>query len=221
MTNHQSNKENHTVYWKTFCLVLNSGLALLSSLLTKPWAPMSFFIMFSSSKNPVEAQFSQNCVLHPHSQYLIILFPYPSSLLRWYLITSDSPLARILLGDFPGGPVVKTLCSNARGTSSIPGQGTRSCMLQLRAHTKAWYSPIKKKKNPIRVVCLKSAPCVSSCPLLVTFNLQIPHPVLFGYKSLLCFAVFRAEPSLSPLLQSYCRGSYTYHTALSEVCLTT
>ena len=75
MTNHQSNKENHTVYWKTFCLGLNSGLALLSSLLTKPWAPMSFFIMFSSSKNPVEAQFSQNCVLHPHSQYLIILFP--------------------------------------------------------------------------------------------------------------------------------------------------
>ena len=47
------------------------------------------------------------------------------------------------------------------------------------------------------------------------------HPVLFGYKSILCFAVFRGEPSLSALLQNYCSGSYTYHMALDEVCLTT
>jgi len=30
--------------------------------------------------------------------------------------------------DFPGGPVAKTLCSNAGGPGSIPGQGTRSHM---------------------------------------------------------------------------------------------
>ena len=31
-------------------------------------------------------------------------------------------------GDFPGGPVAKTPCSQCRGLGSIPGQGTRSQM---------------------------------------------------------------------------------------------
>ena len=34
--------------------------------------------------------------------------------------------------DFPGGPVAETPCTNAGGLGSIPGQGTRSHMLQLR-----------------------------------------------------------------------------------------
>ena len=34
--------------------------------------------------------------------------------------------------DFPGVPVVKTLCSKAGGLGSIPGQRTRSHMLQLK-----------------------------------------------------------------------------------------
>ena len=34
--------------------------------------------------------------------------------------------------DFPGDPISKTLCPQGRGPSSIPGQGTRSHMLQLR-----------------------------------------------------------------------------------------
>ena len=37
--------------------------------------------------------------------------------------------------DFPGGPVAKTLGSQCRGLGSIPGQGTRSHILQLRVHT--------------------------------------------------------------------------------------
>ena len=36
--------------------------------------------------------------------------------------------------DLPGGPVAKTLCSHAGDPSSIPGQGTRSYMLQMRVH---------------------------------------------------------------------------------------
>ena len=32
------------------------------------------------------------------------------------------------IGDFPGGPVAKTPCSQCRGLGSIPGQGTRSHM---------------------------------------------------------------------------------------------
>ena len=30
------------------------------------------------------------------------------------------------IGDFPGGPVVKTLLSNAGGTGSIPGWGAKT-----------------------------------------------------------------------------------------------
>ena len=38
--------------------------------------------------------------------------------------------------DFPGGPVAKTLCSQYRVSDpgSIPGQGTRFHMPQLRVH---------------------------------------------------------------------------------------
>ena len=35
-------------------------------------------------------------------------------------------------GDFPGGPVAKTLHSHCRGPCSILGQGTRSQVLHLR-----------------------------------------------------------------------------------------
>ena len=38
-------------------------------------------------------------------------------------------------GYFPGGPVAKTLHSQCRGLGSVPGQGTRSHVLQLRIHT--------------------------------------------------------------------------------------
>ena len=34
--------------------------------------------------------------------------------------------------DFPGGPVAKTPCSQCRGRGSIPGQGIRFLMLQLK-----------------------------------------------------------------------------------------
>ena len=38
-------------------------------------------------------------------------------------------------GYFPGSPVAKTPCSQFRGLSSIPGQGTRFYMPQLRPGT--------------------------------------------------------------------------------------
>ena len=34
--------------------------------------------------------------------------------------------------DFPGGPVARFRAPNAEGPGSIPGQGTRSPMIQLR-----------------------------------------------------------------------------------------
>ena len=37
-----------------------------------------------------------------------------------------------ILGDFSGGSEVKTLCSPCKGLGLIPGQGTRSHMLQPR-----------------------------------------------------------------------------------------
>ena len=33
--------------------------------------------------------------------------------------------ASVKIGDFPGGPVVKNLPSNAKDVGSIPGQGTK------------------------------------------------------------------------------------------------
>ena len=37
-----------------------------------------------------------------------------------------------VLGDFPDGPVAKSSRSPCRGPGSMPGQGTRSLMPQLR-----------------------------------------------------------------------------------------
>ena len=45
--------------------------------------------------------------------------------------------------DVPGGSVVKTLGSETGGPGLIRGQGTRSCMPQLRPGT----HKLKKKKN--------------------------------------------------------------------------
>ena len=49
--------------------------------------------------------------------------------------------------DFPGGPVAKTLSSQCRGPGSIPGQGARSHMLQLRPRA----AKLKKKKKKFQL----------------------------------------------------------------------
>ena len=51
-------------------------------------------------------------------------------------------------GDFPGGPVAKTLRSQCRGPGLIPGQGTRSHLLQLRAHIPQLNIPHVQQKTP-------------------------------------------------------------------------
>ena len=52
---------------------------------------------------------------------------------------SISIFIRNLYRDFPGGPVVKNLPSNAGNRSSIPGQGTKipHAMGQLSLHAEA------------------------------------------------------------------------------------
>ena len=48
-------------------------------------------------------------------------------------------------GHFPGGPVVKTPCSQCRGPGYIPGQGTtKEYMPQLRS----WHAPAKDPVQP-------------------------------------------------------------------------
>ena len=44
-------------------------------------------------------------------------------------------------GDFPGGAVDKTLCSQCRGPGSIPGRGTRS---HMHAATKSSHATTKE-----------------------------------------------------------------------------
>ena len=46
--------------------------------------------------------------------------------------------------NFPGGPGAKPLCSQCRGPSSVPGQGTRSHIPQLRP------GAAKLKKNRMK-----------------------------------------------------------------------
>ena len=55
-------------------------------------------------------------------------------------------IKRKVFGDFPGGQETKTQLS-MQGARFIPGQGTRSCMPQLKilhAATKTWRDPINK-----------------------------------------------------------------------------
>ena len=51
--------------------------------------------------------------------------------------------SRKYLRDFLGGLVTKIPCSQSRGPDSVPGRGTRSYMLQLKASMQ-----LKAKKHP-------------------------------------------------------------------------
>ena len=60
-------------------------------------------------------------------------------------------------GNFPGGPVAKTRCSQCRGPVSIPGQGARShmakltvCRLQLKIPHDATKTQCSQTKINIR-----------------------------------------------------------------------
>ena len=62
--------------------------------------------------------------------------------------------------DFPGGPVAKTLHSQFRGWGSIPGQGTRSHMPQLKVPTchnkdQRFHVPPRPTKQPNNTYFLK------------------------------------------------------------------
>ena len=50
-------------------------------------------------------------------------------------------------GDFPGGPVVKNMPSNAGDTGSIPGQGTKitHAMMQLESLHAATTEPLRSR----------------------------------------------------------------------------
>ena len=56
---------------------------------------------------------------------------------------NKNTFSEVITRDFPGGPVAKTLRCQCRVQGSIPGQGTRSSMLQLRP------GAAKKKKEVI------------------------------------------------------------------------
>ena len=61
----------------------------------------------------------------------------PSRVLQARTVPNGSLGQKLLykpLREFPSGPMAKTLCSRCSDLGSIPGQGTRSHMLQLRVH---------------------------------------------------------------------------------------
>ena len=59
-------------------------------------------------------------------------------------------MQEVWVGDFPGAPVANTPAPSAGDPGSIPGQGTRSHMLQLKtlhAATKTWYAAAAAAKS--------------------------------------------------------------------------
>ena len=83
----------------------------------------------------------------------------------------------LLAWDFPGGPVVKTLSSPCRGQGSVPGEGTRSHMPQLKiscATTKTKHSQIntffKKKKRTACLCPLPQTHPYASTPSILVFD---------------------------------------------------
>ena len=68
---------------------------------------------------------------------------------------------RPLLGDVPDGPVAKT--PNAGGPGSIPGQGTRFHVLQLRVHMPELKIPHTANKSGV-CVCSVAQLCLTLQP---------------------------------------------------------
>ena len=69
-------------------------------------------------------------------------------------------ISRKYLRDFLGGLVTKIPCSQSRAPDSVPGQGTRSYMLQLKAsmqlksilHAVTKTSNLKKEKGSYSMI---------------------------------------------------------------------
>ena len=78
--------------------------------------------------------YSKTCCLSiPYIPVCICQYQTPNSSLSLPLGNHQSILKESTLGDFPGGPVVKTVCApKAGGPGLMPGQGTRSHMLQRK-----------------------------------------------------------------------------------------
>ena len=62
----------------------------------------------------------------------------------------EFPLLKELSRDFPGGPVVKNLPSNAGDVGSIPSRGTKipHAVGQLSPHTATREKPACRNKDP-------------------------------------------------------------------------
>ena len=63
-------------------------------------------------------------------------------------------ISRKYLRDFLGGLVTKIPCSQSRDPDSVPGQGTRSYILQLKASMQ-----LKAKKHPACQMNIKDPAC--------------------------------------------------------------
>lgn len=50
--------------------------------------------------------------------------------LSWIMAVGPNPIVNVLLGDFSGGPLVKTPSSNKGGEDLIPGGGVEIALLQ-------------------------------------------------------------------------------------------
>ena len=92
-----------------------------------PTARPGVFSLWFSPCCPILGRcFTWNSLAQPHGDYRI-LSRVPCTMQR------AASLKVYSMGDFPGGPVVKNLPSNARDTGSIPGLGGSHMMQSNRA----------------------------------------------------------------------------------------
>ena len=91
-------------------------------------------------------------------------------------------------GDFPGGPVVKNLPSNAGDTGSIPGQGTKvpHAMRQLESLHAATTEPLEAQEP---LSCDKVPAHHNRDPAQSKLTQNFRRIVLIGSKQALCFLI--------------------------------
>ena len=65
-----------------------------------------------------------------------------------FFYLEDFPSKNLGWSDFPGGPVLRFHTPNARDPGSIPGQGARTHMLQLRVHIEQLKDAARRNKDP-------------------------------------------------------------------------
>ena len=120
------------------------------------------------------------------------------------------------LRDFLSSPVAKTRHSQCRWPGSIPGQGNRSCMPQLRLYTAKQIKTLKTNKQthaPLNFLAFQPMTWSQKHPLRLVLDVQSPgSPLERGHCSL-----YTVDLSVSTCVLD--TGRHTHHIFYTSVHL--